>query len=335
MIPANSLKNQLTKIKSDYLKDSKKIINKSFHLAKKKDENYNEILKMATPDTVTSNIYSYAKKNKIKLSGMASFRRSLSIRHFSRQIQPKPREWILNDKEKGFKFSDSIGIKRPNVFFQGCLNDALKYLKPGMVLKPLGGAGSIGVYIFKYNGEIYSVKNSRTLTFDTLIDEVKKGIVTAKFKDCWIVEELIAETSNASFSRDLKFYCFYGKCGVILEVKRDPVIEHCFWLPSGNLANTGKYIDSSFIGQGVTAKQVEMAEFISSKIPAPFMRIDFLKSYKDNCNIALGEFTPSPGTYEDFSEKFDQYLGELYLSAEARLFDDLLDGRSFSEFTSL
>src|SRR5699024_12747322 len=66
----------------------------------------------------------------------------------------------------------------------------------------------------------------------------------------------------------------------------------CWWTACGERIRTGKYGDDLFVGEGVTGEEGEMAAALSAKIPAPFIRIDFLRS--DN-GLVFGEFTSKPG----------------------------------------
>lgn len=59
------------------------------------------------------------------------------------------------------------------------------------------------------------------------------------------------------------------------------------------------------------------------------MRIDILRSSKGSF---FGEFTPWPGDFRYFPNRFDRMMGEMYLEAQARLEDDLWNGKSFDHF---
>ncbi len=48
-------------------------------------------------------------------------------------------------------------------------------------------------------------------------------------------------------------------------------------------------------GHGVTQEQIEIAKYISLQIPAPYMRIDFLRGHDEQ--IYLVEFCSSPGRF--------------------------------------
>jgi hypothetical protein len=110
---------------------------------------------------------------------------------------------------------------------------------------------------------------------------------------------------------------------------RVPELRYCWWTITGERVRTGKYDEDLFKGQGVTQSEIEFASDISLKIPAPFIRIDFLRSEN---GLIFGEFTPKPGNYDDFDEKTDKWLGDYFIEAQGRLSDDLLNGKDFLEF---
>src|SRR5699024_6795768 len=143
-------------------------------------------------------------------------------------------------------------------------------------------------------------------------------------------ESIVYENSmDRMTGRDLKFYCFYGKVGLILEIIRYPEIRHCWWTRDFKRVTTGKYDESLFSGDAVSPEELQMIEQLSEEIPAPFVRIDFLQSEN---GLVFGEFTPKPGNYDDFDLKTDQLLGDYYIEAEARLIKDLLKGKTFPEY---
>jgi len=148
-----------------------------------------------------------------------------------------------------------------------------------------------------------------------------------------MIEEIIYENrENQTLAKDFKFYCFYGQVGLILEIQREPEIRHCWWNSSMERINVDKYNESLYDGSGVSQDEIKMVEELSSNIPAPFMRIDFLRSEN---KLIFGEFTPKPGNYDEFSKEIDQKLGDLFLKAEANLMNDLRKGKQFLEFDEL
>ena len=146
----------------------------------------------------------------------------------------------------------------------------------------------------------------------------------------WLAEELVVEDFEKKIpARDLKFYSFYGKVGLILEITRYPELRQCWWTRDGKRIRTGKYEEQLFKGDGVTEEEIAFIEQLSKKIPAPFVRIDFLKSEE---GLIFGEFTAKPGNYDYFNEQIDRQLGDYYLEAEINLTNDLFSNKQFNEF---
>src|SRR5699024_1612336 len=102
----------------------------------------------------------------------------------------------------------------------------------GIVIKPVDGAGARGVYIVHDEENIVDVKkHERLSSWDDLIkhlhDDLQEGAVA---EDAWMIEEVIYEDKQTfKKGRDLKFYMFYGKVGVILEIVRYPELRQCWW----------------------------------------------------------------------------------------------------------
>lgn len=276
-------------------------------------------------------IRSGLEKDAIPLQNAASFRGSLNMRMRKKQLQDQLPEWPLDDKTIAYQFVDNLNIPTPQVeTTHFSLEDIKK--QEGIVIKPVDGAGARGVYLVHSIDDIYDVKHSVSLTsWEALISQMQNDLKTeAVSEDAWLIEQLIYEDkTNKIPARDMKFYSFYGKVSLILEIKRDPEIRQCWWLPTGKRVDTGKYEESLFLGHGVTKEEIEMVEALSKNIPAPFLRIDFLAGED---KLVFGEFTPKPGNYEEFNQPIDQLLGDYFLDAEARLVNDLLQGKQFEVY---
>lgn len=270
----------------------------------------------------------------IPLHQASSFRGNLNMRMRQKQLNDTLPEWPLDDKRIAYNFAEQLGVNIPYV------DDNLYQLetiphKEGIVIKPADGAGSRGVYLVHKHDDIFDVKNSRVLySWDQLIDRMTDDLHTgAVDKDSWMIEELIYENWLEKIpARDIKFYCFYGKVGIILEITRDPEVRQCWWTADGKRIATGKYDETLFKGVGVTLEELDMVKQLSAKVPAPFIRIDFLKGEN---GLVFGEFTPKPGNYDEFNEPTDQWLGDYFLDAQGRLINDLLNGKQFDEYMRL
>ncbi len=270
-------------------------------------------------------------KEAVSLLKAASFKASLGIRALRRQLGERLPEYVLDHKMDAYSFVDQLSVKRPWVSEQS-YNVSEISKQAEVVIKPVHGAGSRGVYLVFSMDHIRDVKRSQTLTdWDALITNMSKDLKLGWVdEDEWLVEELITEDQVTNTpARDLKFYCFYGKVALILEIQRYPEIKYCWWNTKGERISTGKYDDELFKGVGPSRSELELAATISLEIPTPFVRIDFLKT---TSGLIFGEFTPKPGNYDEFDKKTDQWLGEYFSSAEGRLLSDLLSGKKFTHY---
>ncbi|GAB3063600.1 ATP-grasp fold amidoligase family protein [Salinicoccus sesuvii] len=270
------------------------------------------------------------KDKPLTLKHATSFRASMNMRIRKSQLVGELPEYALDNKQKAYDFVDLLNVDRPWISDQTYAVDQLSF-KAGTVVKPADGAGGRGVYLIYELDDITDMKRSRKLSsISALVESMKLDVEKGWVKgDDWSVESLILANNQEKIpANDIKFYCFYGKVGLILEIERYPELKYCWWTAEGQRVSTGKYDNAPFKGDGVTHQEVEKAEAISKKIPAPFIRIDFLRS---ESGLVFGEFTPKPGNYDEFNERTDQRLGDLFLEAEGRLERDLMDN-SFEAF---
>ena len=120
---------------------------------------------------------------------------------------------------------------------------------------------------------------------------------------------------------------------MVCEVQRLPERKFNWYNLNGELIRTGRYEDMEFESEGLRPEEVELAAKFSSEIPTPFLRIDFMRGKNDE--LVFCEFTPCPANFEDHNATIDLMMGREFTSAEARLRDDLLMGKSFSCFLEI
>src|SRR5699024_10223538 len=90
-------------------------------------------------------------------------------------------------------------------------------------------AGSRGVYLINRFSDIIDVKRRKRIdSWEALkrqmIRDIKSDWVE---EDQWIIEEIIFEDAEKTIpASDVKFYCFYGKVGIILEITRFPELKY-------------------------------------------------------------------------------------------------------------
>jgi hypothetical protein len=267
------------------------------------------------------------------IDALASMRVMLIMRERKKQLaQITMPEKLLNDKLHAYKFVDLLGVRRPRVISGRCRHDELPPELNNVVIKPVNGRSSRGVYTVFNENVIKHVKTAEVFSGrDALIEHLKSDIQSGAAKeDRWIVEEMIVEDGNPLVAaRDLKFYCFYGRVSHVMEVIREPVARYCFWDTQCKLKDVGGFVEELFVGRGFKPNMLRLAERISSEIPAPFMRIDF---HSTGSEMVFCEFTPTSGAIWEYEKDLDQLLGDYYLEAEARLQMDLLSGKRFEAY---
>nr|WP_298410323.1 ATP-grasp fold amidoligase family protein [uncultured Halomonas sp.] len=311
-----ALKEQKSKLVNSLLND----LNKSSE--KNKKDLLEKLSSFIYIDDYTERLTRILNQSSVPLYRVASFERSLVQSTRRRQLHRYSPAWNLNNKRKAYSFIDDLGILRPEVYQEKTKFKNLT-IRPGMVLKPENGSSSHGVYIIGEGGISYEVKTGNYFSsleeVSNRIEELLKNKIVGS--DSWFLEEFIGEFDKGICrpARDLKFYCFFGKVGFVLEVDRSGVARYCDWMPDGSPANTG-LPNKNFIGDGFSSHEMDVASYVSKHIHEPFMRIDFLKCGK---NFIFGEFTPRPGQFNYFNDSFDRYLGEMYLEAEGRLLEFL------------
>lgn len=265
----------------------------------------------------------------------SSFRRALLTWSRKTELQrsglglEKALEWRAKDKDEGYRLAGLLGAnlleRHGPLSMAEALSRAAHAMRP-VVVKPIGAAGSWGVFVVHKPDAILNLRQRQWIAnIDVLAGEMARLAW-----DRWLVEDFAENPDDPLCpAADLKFYAFYGRIGIALEVERYPTTRYAFWLRDGTPTRTGHYADQLFEGRGVTADQFEAVEALSAQLPFPFMRIDLLRS-KDK--LFFGEFTPRPGDFEQFSPGLDFLLGDLFLEAELRLTRDLLNGKRFPAF---
>ncbi|MFG6119276.1 ATP-grasp fold amidoligase family protein [Thalassobacillus sp. B23F22_16] len=270
----------------------------------------------------------------ISLAPAASYRASLNMRMRKLQLTESLPEMLLDEKQTAYTFMKQMNVRVPWASEETYRAKDIPE-KTGIVIKPANGAGSRGVYLVHAFDDIIDVKRTKKLeSWDKLKEAMDKDLQSGWVEeDSWYLEELILENKEVKTpASDIKFYCFYGRVGLILEIARYPEVKYCWWTADGERVKTGKYEDDPYLGKGVSSAETELAADISTEIPAPFIRIDFLRSEE---GLVFGEFTPKPGNYDEFDEHSDRWMGDLFLEAEARLMEDLLAGKKFSDYEKL
>lgn len=286
-------------------------------------------------DEFNSPVLSWVVKNRTPVDGIYSFRRSLAERRISRRdYRSAWSEWAVNDKITALDFVARLGVDVPAVYLkEGTIDQVAAQDLRGKVLKPSSDAGSRGVYLLFSPERVHSLTSKREMHADAMLAELREGIAAGRIRNRFNLEQMVLEEDGLTQARDLKFYCFHGVCGLVLEIVRGRKTRYCFYDREGRIVDTGRYEGATFVGDGITPEQVRLAERVSAEVPCPFIRVDFLKTAANgSAGMVFGEFAPAPGGYETFNDAMDLALGKLWAEAETRLFDSLMGGKDFAAF---
>lgn len=287
-----------------------------------------------SPHHLTFPVQRRLETRKLGTARSISFRTKIQEKSGARQMDGifHP-SWRLDIKNHAYDFVDAIGVRRPlsdkkRYSFEDAPKDA-----PG-VLKATRSTGSRGCYLLYSHDHIEHVLDGQT--FDSLESMAQHAQElmshpTRPMRNNWMWEELILEDVVAHRpARDLKFYAFYGEVVIMRESARvDGELKVAFWDADSVRQEMGHKQHYDFDSVGFTPEEAALVSQISLQIPHPFLRIDMLKGEE---GLVLGEFTPRPGFFDAFNDKWDRILGEAWVRAESRLMVDLLRGKSFQPF---
>ncbi|WP_440897971.1 ATP-grasp fold amidoligase family protein [Amphibacillus sp. Q70] len=329
----SQFRNTSERIMFDLLKYSNQMINKNDNQEIIK-QHLTQIVEASYMNPIPEFIVRHAKNKNIELTMFDSFSNQLTIKERKNQLWTDSPDQLLDNKELGYQFVDRLGIKYPKQSEIVYTYQTIPKTE-GIVIKPVNGAGSRGVYLVYSSTKIFDLKRQEELTsWDNLSERMERDLDSNFVEaDEWITENLLLmDKVNDLPAKDFKFYCFYGEVALILEIERYPHLRYCWWDRSGNQISTGKYDYQLFNGEGVHAQDIEVVEKISREIPTAFMRIDFLKAED---SFYFGEFTPKPGNFDHFDRNIDEWLGRLFLQAETQLNQDLINGKTFTVYQKI
>jgi hypothetical protein len=252
-------------------------------------------------------------------------------------LQSRIYPWrTLGAKTRAKHFAASVGLRVPQVYQLAVPHHQVNVA--AAVVKPAAAAGGAGAHAFVAgpNGLIDLFANAKSYAD---IEEVRRclkshlssGLIKS---DEWIVEELILPASGRiADSRDIKIFTFYGEIGYVLQVDRwsEGGPRRAMFRPDGTPVEVSNFygLPKSKIEPAFTPDDLKLAQEVSRKIPWPGVRIDFLNSAN---GLVLGEFTLNPGAFAAFHDESDHYFGQLWVDATARLYEDMLNGKPFSEY---
>ncbi|ORB22145.1 ATP-grasp fold amidoligase family protein [Mycolicibacterium monacense] len=290
-----------------------------------------ELVSLADPRHLSHYMMWIIERNSLSSRTGLSFAARMIQQSEARLLGVPQPTWLLDRKDVGYRFIDRLKVRRPLSTEPGPIH-RLRPTYPCCV-KPVNSTGRRGVFLVFAEDDIYSVREGITLgSWDEMVAHAAtlrstRGAPLTNLP--WIAEELVLEdTATRRPARDLKFYAFYGEVLFVLEVRRQPNLEACYWSRDGQPLRV-TWDDYRFDGEGVTPDQVALVEQISREIPAPFVRIDMLRGERE---LFFGEFTPRDGNFETYPPEWDRRMGEAWVRAEGRILTDVMAGKRFEAF---
>lgn len=291
------------------------------------DRFYRLLAKHIHPSRLKDEMFQEIQQRNIPLK--VSLTNALFVRHYYHAEAGLP-EWRIDNKHAGKRFAQELGLRVPKTLQADVSFDRIVPTE-GILLKPENGCSGAGVFIVRSLEDITELKTGRLFLswaeLKTRIAQMLSGHDV--LADSWMVEEFVGD-GEGNVPVDVKFNTFYGQVGWMAEIRKHPNVKYHMMDGAGNTIKSELYqADELFIGKGVGEPEIALAKQISLEIPAPFMRIDFLRGEQ---GLVLNEFTPRPGVMGYFHEKRDSLYGRMYHEADSRLLNDLLSGKRFEAF---
>lgn len=241
----------------------------------------------------------------------------------------------LINKPKRDRLLAMLGFPVPaKLLEQGDLDEVFRVLRDHdeVVVKPVSGAVGRGVHVLRRAGQGWlNLRTEKEVSENDLRAALEATKVRGRPVPLWQIEQLVVGDTNASgHPMDFKLYLFQGRHGLTHQVRRLPdraVFK--FYDPAWRAADVGRdqeKVDPSLPPPDDAGQLVDLAARVSQALPLPFIRVDVLIG-RDG--MYVGEVTPMPGRYHQFSDSWDQRLGLLWEAAEVEYGMEFLTAEQF------
>lgn len=246
----------------------------------------------------------------------------------------------LELKQNVRSFAQAVGVKHPEVYFQGPLAELPTSLPNEFVLKPDFASTSIGVFLLESltSYEFKDLVHDVVITRAELVDRC--NAVVERFREksggstVFIVEELLRAPDGSTPPPDIRCYTFQGEIGMILMEHHITGDARAMYFdgnfhPFVDVQERYGIAESARVREAIepattpaiASDLLAVARRLSVAVPSAFVRVDL---YSTNKGIYLGELTLFPGTfyYENRKLMFaneSARLGRLWDAAIERL----------------
>lgn len=274
------------------------------------------------------------------LEAADSFWQSLVQRRRRKQLGAVPEKYLGLTKDTDQAFAARVGLAGAPVLWEGPYADLRAQIRPGTVVKPLRASGAAGAFFVFSTDRIVAIASTEELgSIEEMAALAEEQLERwgGSAAQTWQVQELVLGPDGEP-ARDLKFYCFYGRVGMIVEITRFPQIGYAYFsgaslrpVRSGkkHLPPFPEGVETRVDRGGITEEMFRQVSQLSLALPIPFMRMDF---HHGADRLVFCEFSSAPGQSDLLPKRFDRILGRMYHEAELRLTADLLDGKRFEHW---
>lgn len=309
-------------------------------LAKKDRKAYEDCLRalfyMHTIDEFSSDQFADIYHHRFPVMQAASLTQQYVRRRRMKQIGNVPDRWLMYNKRAGERLAQMLGVRCLQTEYGFTLEQIPR--RENIVVKPQNGTGSKGVFIVRGFDDIWSVDYAKQLhSWEEMIGLLRMDRQNGRFSsDEYEIQQAVYENNATKTpARDLKFFAFYGEIAAVEEIVRTPQKGIWWWSPDGKRieADIGLDVPAYLKPHGFAPEMIEAACKLSLGIPAPFLRLDFLVGED---GLYFDEFCSMPGSstirsLEYASPRWNRIFGNMYLKAEMRIVNDLLEGKTFDE----
>lgn len=249
-------------------------------------------------------------------------------------------KYSLAGKEGAKEFARRIGVRVPETYFSGRLDQMPSQLPQRFVFKPAFASTSIGVRLLEATGnDVFMDSVSGEILTRSELQDAARALAHRLLKEradeaIFILEETLIGSDGSIPPKDVRFYAFQGKVGLILMESHLDSPARSMYFDGG--FRPFKDLNSRYgIAEGVKHLEViedaiipenwqellSVAKRISVALPTPFCRIDL---YDTQGGVCLGELTYTPGTFyyknrKLMSDSESNRLGHLWREADERL----------------
>ncbi|MFK8024968.1 MAG: ATP-grasp fold amidoligase family protein [Ilumatobacter sp.] len=278
------------------------------------------------PEAVWTERYGVASSYTYKLH------ESKRRRHLLPMMGHRQRVWAFNDKLAGYRFAADHGISSPETIARSTSMADFDWASAPdrFAIKPHNGAANRGVFLLarREDGDYDELLAGRVLSVAAVLEEYAGFVERQQISARFAVEELLAPRpelrSKIDIPDDLKVYCFYDRPVVIMQRRTFGQQDRQLWrfkVWTSDWSDMGpvKYPDrySSDLERPAGGDSVlAAAERLATSLAVPFIRLDL---YDTDRGTVFGEVSPHPGPPEVWDPKVDEFLGQQWEIAEARL----------------